>query len=177
MMAHGTRFAWELHLLAGDAREAEREFRWGYETLGEMGSKRDAPGLAALLAEALYRQGRYEEAEELARACFDAASPEDIAFQVVGRTVGAKLLAVKGLHDQAERVAREAVALAEKTDDPFTLGQAHLAHAEVLLLAGRGEEAISALEAAADASERKGNVVTARQARAKIAELRAPARS
>jgi tetratricopeptide (TPR) repeat protein len=88
--------------------------------------------------------------------------------------VRAKLLAVKGEHDQAEQTARDAVALAEKTDDLFTLGQAQMALAEVLILAGRGEEAIGAFEAAADASERKGNVVTARQARAKIAELRLP---
>ena len=101
------------------------------------------------------------------------ASPEDIASQVMGRTVTAKLLAVKGVHDQAEQTAREAVALAEKTDDLFTLGQAHMALAEVLLLAERREEAIEALEAAAETSDRKGNIVTAEKARAQLAELRA----
>jgi hypothetical protein len=89
----------------------------------------------------------------------------------------AKLLAVKHAHDQAEQTAREAVALAEKTDDLFTLGQTYMTLAEVLLLAGRGEEAVTALEAAANASERKGNVVTGRLARAKITELRTPAGS
>jgi tetratricopeptide (TPR) repeat protein len=164
----------EIHLLAGDVDGAEREFRRGYETLEQMGEKASRSTLAGNLAEALYRQGRFEEAEYFVRACLETASPDDILSQVAGRTVRAKLLAVKHAHDQAEQTARDAVALAEKTDDLFTLGQAQMALAEVLILAGRGEEAIGALEAAADASERKGNVVTARQARAKIAELRLP---
>jgi tetratricopeptide (TPR) repeat protein len=84
---------------------------------------------------------------------------------------------VKGRYDQAEQTAREAVALATGTDDLFTLGQAHMALAEVLQLAERREEAIEALEAAAETSNRKGNIVTAGKARAKIAELREPAGS
>jgi tetratricopeptide (TPR) repeat protein len=173
-VAGSTMHAREIHLLAGDSKGAERELRWGYETLEQMGEKAHRSTIAGNLAEALYQQGRYEEAEEFVRASLALAAPEDIASQVMARMVRAKLLAVKGEHDQAEQTARDAVALAEKTDDLFTLGQAQMALAEVLILAGRGEEAIGAFEAAADASERKGNVVTARQARAKIAELRLP---
>jgi tetratricopeptide (TPR) repeat protein len=176
MIAGNTLLAGWNHLLAGDAEEAERELRWGYETLEEMGEKAARSGLAAYLAEALYSLGRYEEADEFVRACFEAASPEDVASQIAGRTVRAKLLAVKHAHEQAEQTAREAVALAEQTDDLFMLGRTRMALAEVLLLADRGEEAVKALEAAADASERKGNVVTAKKARTTLASLR-PARS
>jgi tetratricopeptide (TPR) repeat protein len=170
-IAYATMNAREIHLLAGDVEGAERELRWGYETLEQMGEKAARSTLAADLAEALYRQGRYEEAEQVVRAGLEAASPEDVASQVMGRTVRAKLLAVKGMHDQAGQTAREAVALAEKTDDLFTLGGAQMALAEVFLLAGRREEAVEALEAAAEASDRKGNLVTRERARTLLARL------
>jgi class 3 adenylate cyclase/tetratricopeptide (TPR) repeat protein len=169
-LATGTMNVREIYLLAGDAEAAERELRWGYETLEQMGEKGRRSTLAADLAEALYRQGRYDEAGHYARAGLAAASPEDISSQVMGRTVSAKLLARKGEHDDAEGTAREAVALAEDTDDLFTLGQAYEALAEVLLVADR-EEALKALEAAAEASERKGNLVTAERARDLLASL------
>jgi hypothetical protein len=43
--------------------------------------------------------------------------------------------------------------------------------AEVLLLAGRAEEAVGALETALERYERKGNLVLAQRARARLAEL------
>jgi hypothetical protein len=52
-----------------------------------------------------------------------------------------------------------------------------MALAEILLAAERRDEAIEALEAAAEASDRKGNVVTAGQARAQLEELRSSAGS
>jgi class 3 adenylate cyclase/tetratricopeptide (TPR) repeat protein len=167
----------EIHLLAGDNKGAELQLRRGYESLERMGEKGYRSTIAGNLAEALYCQGHYEEAEYFVRVCLEAASPDDLASQLAGRTAKAKLLAVKGRYDQAEQTAREAVALATGTDDLFTLGQAHMALAEVLQLAERREEAIEALEAAAETSNRKGNIVTAGKARAKIAELREPAGS
>jgi tetratricopeptide (TPR) repeat protein len=170
-LATATMSVREIHLLAGDAEGAERELRWGYETLEQMGEKGRRSTLAGNLAEALYQQRRYEEADHFALAGLEAASPEDIASQVMGQTVRAKLLAVKGMHDDAEQTVRTAVTLAEGTDDLFTLGQTYWALAEVLLLANRREEAIAALQAAAEASDRKGNLVTAKKARALLATL------
>jgi tetratricopeptide (TPR) repeat protein len=161
----------EIHLLAGDVEGAQQELRWGYETLEQMGEKAARSTLAADLAETLFRQARYEEAEQVVLAGLEAASPEDVASQLMARTVRAKLLAVKSMHDEAAQTAREAVALAERTDDLFTLGQAYVALAEVLLLADRREEAVAPLEAAAEASERKGNLVTAEKARTLLASL------
>jgi tetratricopeptide (TPR) repeat protein len=165
----------EIYLLAGEAEEAESELRWAYKTLEQMGEKAYRSTVAGCLAEALYRQGRLEEAEYFVRVCLEDASPEDIASQVIGRAVRAKVFAVEGMREQAGQTAREAVALAEKTDDLSMLGQAQMALAEVLLLADRREEAIEALEAAAEASDRKGIVVTAGQARAQLEELRSAA--
>jgi hypothetical protein len=43
------------------------------------------------------------------------------------------------------------------------------------LLAGRAEEAAEALEQALERYERKGNIVSAQRARARLAELQGPA--
>jgi hypothetical protein len=48
--------------------------------------------------------------------------------------------------------------------------------ADVLEAAGRNEEAIPVLESAVEVSERKGNVVTAERARARVAALTAASR-
>ena len=176
-IALSTIAAYDVYLLAGEPEEAESELRWGYETLERMGDKAYRSTVAGCLAEALYRQGRLEEAEYFVRVCLEDASPSDIASQVIGRAVRAKLLAVEGMRERAGKTAREAVALVEKTDDLLMLGQAQMALAEVLLLADRREEAIEALEAAAEASDRKGNVVRDRQARAQLEELRSSAGS
>ena len=52
-----------VEMLAGDPVAAERELRMDYETLNEMGERDYMPTTAALLAEALYEQGRFDDAE------------------------------------------------------------------------------------------------------------------
>jgi tetratricopeptide (TPR) repeat protein len=87
--------------------------------------------------------------------------------------VKAKLLAARGEYEQAERLAREAVDLFAETDDLLQQSQVQMALAEVLQAAGRSDEAIPVVQSALDVSERKGNVVTARKARARLTELEA----
>jgi hypothetical protein len=93
--------------------------------------------------------------------------------QAHGRAVRAKLLAAKRDFDAAERDAREAVEYSNDTDDLDMRAIVLISVAEVLGLAGHDEEAKTALEEAADASDRKGNVVRAKDARARLAELNA----
>ncbi|HEY3069047.1 MAG TPA: adenylate/guanylate cyclase domain-containing protein [Gaiellaceae bacterium] len=169
-------FAEEVGLLAGEVDWAERELRAGYESLERMGEKGFRSTIAALLADALYQQGRYDEAQYFAQACLQIAGAHDVASQVWGRAVTAQLLAIQGLHDQAAEKARQAVALARKTDDLYLLGQALMRHAEVLRLAERGHDEASVLEEAAEVNERKGNLVTARKAGARLAVLQASTR-
>ena len=52
-----------VELLAGTPDAAERELRWSYETLEDMGEKGYLATSAALLAEACYALGRYPDAE------------------------------------------------------------------------------------------------------------------
>jgi ATP/maltotriose-dependent transcriptional regulator MalT len=153
-----------VELLAGDPAAAEAALRRGVEALERMGEKAYFSFLAALLAEALFAQERYQEALELARASEAAAARDDVWSQVGWRSVRAKVLARRGASEEAESLAREALALAEPTDSPDLHRDALLALAEVL--ADRPVEATSALERAAEVCERQENVVSAARARA-----------
>jgi tetratricopeptide (TPR) repeat protein len=164
-------FSEEVGLLLGDAEFAERELRAGYESLEAIGERGIRSTIATHLAEALYRLDRRIDAECFADLSLELSSRDDIASQARGRAVKAKLLAAKGDYEAAYRLAREAVRLSEDTDDLFMQGQVLMAQAEVLRLAGRDAEAIPVLQQAAEVSERKGNVVTAEEARACLAAL------
>jgi tetratricopeptide (TPR) repeat protein len=171
--------AWTAHcaeqvgLLLGDAEFAERELRTGYEFLEAIGERGSRSTVAAHLAEALYRLDRKPEAEHFADLSLELASRDDIASQARGRAVKAKLLAAKGDYEAADQLAREAVGLSDDTDDLYMQGQVLMALAEVLSLGGRDADAIPVLRQAVEVSERKGNVVTAQEARARLAGLHA----
>jgi len=150
-------------LLAGDPAAAERALRWGYETLRSVGEMAWLSTLVAILAEAVYAQGRYDEAEELAIVGRDSAGSEDAYSQVLWRGVQAKVLARRGSSEEAERLVRASVSLAESTDS-LELQAAALANlAEVLGLAGRASEADAIFARAVPLLERKGNVVAAQR--------------
>jgi tetratricopeptide (TPR) repeat protein len=164
-----------VELLAGDPAAAERELRWGYESLGQMGATTEvAPVLAALLAQALYAQGRDDEALRFSELSEDAAAPDDLSAHVQWRAARAKVLARIGRSEEGETLAREAVALAEQTDFLVVHGDALVDLAEVLRLAGRATEAAPALRDAIRLYDRKGNVVSSRRAATLLAEVGAP---
>jgi tetratricopeptide (TPR) repeat protein len=159
-----------IELLAGDAVAAERELAPGYEALREMGELGRLSTQAAFLAEALYAQGRYDEAERLTAISADAATPDDAFSQIAWRGTRSKTLARKGELAQAELLAREAVALAEKTDGLNLQGDALLHLADALRAGRRATDAVAAAERALSLYERKGNLVSAARARAALNE-------
>lgn len=83
------------------------------------------------------------------------------------------MLARRREGEEAERLAREAVALGEATDMLNSQGDAYADLGEVLLVTGKPDEAAAALEQAIERYERKGNVVSTRRAQARLAEIRA----
>jgi tetratricopeptide (TPR) repeat protein len=89
------------------------------------------------------------------------------------RQVRAKVLARRGEHAEAERLAREAVATGDSTEAPNDQADAHADLAEVLSLAGRADEAAEALEQALIRYERKENLVMAGRVRARLEALHA----
>lgn len=146
-------FLADIELLGDDPAGAERAMRWAYDREVEMGEKQDIPGTANRLADALYRQGRYEE----------AAQWIEIGG---GRGIRALLAARRGEFEQAERLARELVAMTARGQSLNARGTALMRLAEVLSMAGRSGEAAPALDEAMQLYERKGNLVSAQEARA-----------
>jgi class 3 adenylate cyclase/tetratricopeptide (TPR) repeat protein len=159
-------FAGLVELWASDPVAAERELRWGYETLKSIGEMGWLPTVVDILSEALYAQGRYDEAEELTRESEEIAGTEDLYSQVFRRIVLARVRAQHGEMEEAERLAREAVDISKATDFVQLRARAHLALGEVLQQArGRAEEARAITEEAIRLFEQKGFSVGAERAR------------
>ena len=158
-----------VEMLAGDPAAAERELASGYETLDEIGEIATFPDLAAKLADALYAQGRDDEAFEISEVSKRASAPDDLSAGVQWRAVQAKLLARRGDTPEAEALAREAVALAAETDFLVLRADALMDLAEVLRVTGRDDEATPFVEQALELYEQKGHVVGADRARSALA--------
>ena len=84
--------------------------------------------------------------------------PYDRMNMVYIPLVGASLAKRHGDLDEAERLAREAIAIAGQTDWIDFRGETWTTLAEVLFLAGRRDEAVEAANNAIDLFERRGNV-------------------
>jgi tetratricopeptide (TPR) repeat protein len=126
---------------------------------------------AGRLAKALYALDRLDEADAWAGRAAELGASDDMFTQMLWRQARAKVLARRGELAEAERLAREAVAIGEKTDLLDAQGETYSDLAEVLLLAGKPDEEAAALEQALARYERKGNVVMAGRARSRLDEL------
>ncbi len=160
-----------LELLAGDAGAAERAHREGCEALEHMGERAWYSTLAAGLAEALYVQGRYDEAYEWTVRSEEAAGAGDFEAQAHFRAIRAKVLARRGSFADAERMVREAVEIARQTGELNHEGDRYSDLAAVLRLAGKTPEAVEALRQAIQRWDLKGNVISAGKGRAELAAL------
>ena len=165
MLARHTEGVGEVAMLAGDPAAAEETCRWGYETLRAMGDIGRSDCLGELLASALYAQGRYEEAEQMAASVL-ASDPK----AVVARAVQAKALARRGMLDESARACLEATELA-RTMDQSGREDALADVAEALCLAGRENEAAPLIEEALALCEALGYTVLADKLRARLAAL------
>jgi class 3 adenylate cyclase len=161
-----------IELLAGDLTAAESELRTDYQRLEEMGERNYISTTAGLLADVLYRQGRYDKSAEFAGVCKQLASPDDVASQFLWRCVQGKLSARQGTIDEAESLLSAATALIETSDQLDLQGNGLLDFAEVRELAGAPADAAALSERAAELFERKGNVVSALRARQLAERLR-----
>ncbi len=146
----------EAALLAGDPARAERLLRESVERLEAMGDRAFVSVALPLLAQAVEQQGRGDEAYELSLRSEEQASRFDILAQVHWRTVRARVLARREQHDEAERLARAALTLADSTDWLLGRGGARETLAAVLSAVGLDDEAYQARADAISLYERKG---------------------
>ena len=158
----------EIARMAGDHQAAAAHL----QTLCAWLEEREQYGLLATYVSFLGRElcalGRFDEAEPLARRGRELAT-DDTADGGLWRQVEARVLAHRGAHAEAERLAREAVARVEESDNLAWQGDAWCELAEVLEAAGRRDDAIDAWHEAHDRYERKGIIPLARRVRDRLA--------
>ncbi len=141
---------------AGRPELAEQIAREGAERLKQFGDQGFYSTMIGQFAEALYSQGRYDDAEEWAQAVAEVAMENDYEPQITWRSVRSRVLARRQQFDEAKALAREAIEIARATDSWIEVGDSHKDLAEVLELAGETAEARAELQRALEAYERKG---------------------
>ena len=155
-----------IELLADEPERAEAELRHSYDALQRLGEHNFISLVAALLADAVYRQRRFDEARNLVDEALSLAAADDLAVQIVAGGVAAKCEARVRQFERALKLADEAVGLIDGTEDPSGQADTRLDLAEVYALAGDSEAALAAVAAAHERYAHKGNTLgTARAVR------------
>ena len=158
-------FAGLVELVADDPASAEPHLRRAYNGFRRMGLDADTAETAALLARACLALDRDTEADELCTESEHLAG-HALKASIAWRTVRAELSARRGAHDEARRMAEEAVAVAGRTDLLVDHGDACLTLATVLGAAGDIAGARTAADKAVELYELKGAAALAEKARA-----------
>ena len=118
MLASSRRLAFQAQLLLGDAAAAEQQLLSVQESFGKGGATSRAAVMGAHDLALLYcDQGRWDEAERwLASGSEDPPAPHGTFVSLARPAVMARLAAHRGELDEALRLARDAVEVAEQTD-------------------------------------------------------------
>jgi class 3 adenylate cyclase/tetratricopeptide (TPR) repeat protein len=156
-----------VEMLAGRPDIAEERLLVGYQKLEEMGENALLSTSAAMLAQAIYMQGRVKEAEQFCDVSQETAAPDDLTTQVLWRSVRGKILARQGRVEEGTALCREAVRLIERTDLLCDHADVLLDLTEVLRLDPRptAHEEQGLTRKALALYETKGNLASAANAR------------
>jgi tetratricopeptide (TPR) repeat protein len=149
--------------LAGDTPAMEAKLRHNLIALEDLGDMISASKAHAFLADALYLQNRLEEADAHT-VIAEQSALADIDPQIRWRRVRAKVRARQGAFEEAEQLAREAVALALRTQLRNATADSLLDLGEVLLIRGQASVALQHVETAIKLYAEKGNVMQTRSA-------------
>ena len=155
-----------IETLAGNHDEAAREGIATCEALEALGERGWLSTVAGQTARELLAVDRRDEAERWIGVAEETGGESDVITQALIRQVRATLLSRRGLHAEAEKLARDAVALLEPTDMLEGIADARLDLAEVLHAAGKTTERLQTLEEAAVFYERKRHLVGLARTRA-----------
>jgi len=161
--------------VAGDHDAAAREGIAGCEALQALGERGWLSTLAGQTAQALLEVDRDDEAEHWIGVADAVGGADDVITQALIREVRARLLSRRGNQAEAERLAREAVGLTERTDMLEAIADAKLNLAGVLQAAGKNSERLQAIEEALALYEQKRHLVGMARAGALLESARSPA--
>jgi tetratricopeptide (TPR) repeat protein len=164
----GIQMVAETERLAGRLEEAERLFRQAHEAFDESGETGFNSTVTGLLACTLCDLGRFDEAEEFSEKSRTLAAEDDFASQAAWRMARARVCADRGEFEEALSLSDEAVAINAQTDYIVWQGDGHEVRGQVLLAAGRGEDARAAFEEALARYEQKGTIPAAARIRAQL---------
>jgi class 3 adenylate cyclase/tetratricopeptide (TPR) repeat protein len=160
-----------VELLGGTPDAAVEELRKGFEFLWNTGERGRSSSLAADLAKALCDAGRWEEADEFAQLCADAAARDDVQPQIGWRTARVRVLVERGRPQEAAEVGHTLLRLIEGSDFLVERADAFVAIAHAARAGGRDSDAAELLRRALADCGRKGNLVSAARVRAILAEI------
>lgn len=155
----------DVELLANEPRAAEETLRSVCSVLEETRAFSRLASRAGDLAEALYLQGRWEEAAEWVAVGEKHTAADDVDALVLWMPVKAKLLAVAGDFHAALEAASCARDRIDATDGLNRRAAAWSSLGEIRRLAGDDAGSVSALEHAVELYELKGNVAGATRIR------------
>jgi class 3 adenylate cyclase/tetratricopeptide (TPR) repeat protein len=161
----------QMDMILGDYERALENMRGPLDVLERLGEKSFYSTLVATYGWVLARRGRLDEAEESIRKGREASPIDDWASQIVWREAMALVEAQRGNLEEAERLAREAVALTEGVDYLPQMADAWADLGFVLRLAGRKLEAAEALRESLRLREAKGDIVRAARVREELVAL------
>ena len=164
----GENYLAEIATLAGDDNAAADYLRVFCDRLETHHRLNNLSTYAPMLGRSLCTLGRHDEAELLAEQGRTLGHEEDLLTQALWRQTQGRVLAHRGRSGEAEALAREAVAVTERTNGLNYQGDALCDLAEVLTADGRADEAAAALEQALDRYERKRNLAMARRVREQL---------
>jgi predicted ATPase/DNA-binding SARP family transcriptional activator len=160
-----------IELTAGDPVAAEQVITPGYDALRAMGERGWRATLATLLAEAVYAQGRLDQALGLTQEAEACAGPYDFDAQARWRAIRAKVLARRGQFRAAAELAEQAMALVPAAAAASELAEYLLDQAEVAQLAGQFDQADASLRKALKIYQSRRIAPLAERTRAMLARL------
>jgi ATP/maltotriose-dependent transcriptional regulator MalT len=146
-----------LEVVADDLVRADAILREAWVGLGELGERGYRSTVGGIFADVLARAGAYDDAEVVADEAEALATPDDWVT-VTGVTLArARIASGRGDHDRAVRLARDAVAQTEAREYLSHRHDMWWALGEILLAAGREEEAREALAQGRELALQKGS--------------------
>ena len=160
-----------VELLTGNAAAAETSMRNAYRTLEDMGERAFRSTAAASLALLIVEQKRDVEADALAEVSARLGATGDLLTQIRWRRARARVFALRIEFKAAEALAREALAIAEKTDFINERADALIDLSHVFEASDRRDEAVAAGSEALHLYELKGNLVAAAATRLRLANI------